>query len=383
MSPFAADPTRSRGRLHAEEASPWRDAFARDRDRVVHSAAFRRLRHKTQVFASPDGDHYRVRLTHSLEVAQIARTLAAALGLNEALTETCALGHDLGHPPFGHSGEDALTAEMAPYGGFDHNGHGLRILTALEHRTPTYDGLNLTWESLEGLAKHNGPVARPQWALAAVDAAYPLDLQTWPSLEAQVAALADDIAYDAHDLDDGIRAGLVGVEQAAEAVPLVGELWRGVRRRFPGAEHRLVPHLIRDLIGVLVDDLLAETRRRLDAARPESADDVRAAGHALAAFSPEGEALDRAMKRCLRANMYAHPEVLAVRAPAEQVVRGLFAALHDDPSRLPPRWRETLPASDPERAQHVGDYVAGMTDRFALREYARVVGEPPRIDALA
>ena len=230
-APYASDPAASRGRLHPQTASSTRDAFQRDRDRIVHSSAFRRLRYKTQVFVAPDGDHFRVRLTHSLEVAQIARVIARALGLNEDLTEAIALAHDLGHPPFGHSGEDALEAAMAPYGGFDHNAQTLRVVTLLEQRYPAFDGLNLSWETLEGLAKHNGPVCAPNWALAEADAALSLDLARWPSLEAQVAAAADDIAYDNHDLDDGIRAGLFDVA-ALCAVPFVAECWATVRAPF-------------------------------------------------------------------------------------------------------------------------------------------------------
>ena len=377
MNPLASDPARSRGRAHAEPAAATRDAFQRDRDRIVHSSAFRRLRDKTQVFVRPDGDHFRVRLTHSLEVAQIARTLARALGINEDLSEACALAHDLGHPPFGHSGEDALAAALRPFGGFDHNAQTLRIVTRLEVRYPGFDGLNLSWETLEGLAKHNGPVADPPWALSEVDAAFALDLSAWPGLEAQVAAAADDIAYDNHDLDDGLRAGLFDLDEVVAAVPFVAAHWAGLTRRLPGVveRRRLIPELVRDQIGAMAADLLAETRRRLrDVA---TAAEVRAAGHALVGFSPAMMADAAVLKRFLRARMYTHPDVARLRDPAAVVVAGLFAAIADDPSALPARWRATLPAAQPARARHLGDFIAGMTDRYALRTYEQLVGASP------
>ena len=371
---LASDPARSRGRRHPEPASATRDAFQRDRDRIVHCSAFRRLRDKTQVFVAPDGDHFRVRLTHSLEVAQIARTLARALGLNEDLTEACALAHDLGHPPFGHSGEDALQAALAPFGGFDHNAQTLRVLTRLEHRYPGFDGLNLSWETLEGLAKHNGPVVAPGWALAEIDAEWPLDLTRWPSLEAQVAALADDIAYDNHDLDDGLRAGLFDLEELLAAVAFSADAWRAVTSRWPDVreKRRLVPELVREQIGRMTGDLLTETRARLAVAAPADIP-VRA----LAGFSPAMTHATAALKAFLRARMYSAPAVKALRDPSQQVVAALFAAFHADPSRLPVRWRETLPAAEPARARHIGDFIAGMTDRYAIREHERVVGPSP------
>ena len=375
---YASDPGASRGRLFLESPSATRDALQRDRDRIVHSAAFRRLRDKTQVFVAPDGDHFRVRLTHSLEVAQIARTLARALGLNEDLTEACALAHDLGHPPFGHSGEDALQAAMVPFGGFDHNAQTVRVLTRLEHRYPAFDGLNLSWETIEGLAKHNGPVAAPTWALAEIDAAWPLDLGSWPGLEAQVAALADDIAYDNHDLDDGLRAGLFELDDLLE-VPLTADCWTAVTARFPhvSERRRLVPELIREQIGRMTADLLATTRALLAEAAPQSVDDIRAAGRALAAFSPGMAALQRELKHFLRIRMYRHPQVSRLRDPSQLVVAGLFTAFRADPIRLPLRWLETLPDDEPDRARHIADFIAGMTDRFAIREYERVVGPSP------
>ena len=378
-APFASDPDRSRGRLHPEPPSRLRTAFARDRDRVIHTTAFRRLRYKTQVFVAPDGDHFRVRLTHSLEVAQIARTIARALRLDEDLAEVLALGHDLGHPPFGHSGDEALARAMAPHGGFDHNSHAIRIVTRLESRTPAFEGLNLSWEVLEGLAKHNGPVAAPSWALAEADAAFALALSTHAALEAQVASLSDDIAYTAHDLDDGLRAGILDLEALTAEVPLVDALWREVRRAWPAERRRsrLVPILVRELIGRMVDGLLAETGRRLSELAPESPDDIRAAGRPTAAFPAALAAELAPLRRHLEDRFYRHPSVARLRAPAEQVVTGLFARLLARPEDLPDRWREALPEDETARARHVCDYVAGMTDRFALREYQRLVGDCP------
>jgi dGTPase len=376
-SAFASDPARTRGRLHPDPEHPLRTAFARDRDRLIHSTAFRRLRYKTQVFVAPDGDHFRVRLTHSIEVAQIARTIARVLGLDEDLAEVVALAHDLGHPPFGHSGEDALERVMAPFGGFDHNGHAIRILTVLESRTPAHDGLNLSWEVLEGIAKHNGPVLTPDWALEAQEAEWALELASFAGLEAQVAALADDIAYNAHDLDDGLRAGLLDLEQVCADVPLVDALWRQVKARWPGEtrRNRLVPHLVRDLIGAMVDSLLAETRAALAEVDPQSVEDVRGCGRPIAGFTP-GMLGDLApLRACLMRTMYTHPSVKRIRAPAEQVVEQLFEALHDRPAELPDRWRELFAAAEePWRGRIIGDYVAGMTDRFAIREHRRLTG---------
>jgi dGTPase len=330
------------------------------------------------VFVAPDGDHFRVRLTHSLEVAQIARTLARALGVNEDLTEALALAHDLGHPPFGHSGEDALEAAIAPYGGFDHNAQTLRVVTKLEHRYPAFDGLNLSWETLEGLAKHNGPVYAPGWALADYDAQQTLDLATWPSLEAQIAALADDIAYDNHDLDDGLRAGLFTIDDL-RAVPFTAECWATITARFPGvtARRRLVPELVREQIGRMVDDLLAETRARIAAARPRSVDDVRAAGHRLVAFSAPMAAAAGVLKRFLRARMYTHPKVAALRDPSQAVIAALFARFHGEPGTMPDAWAAATPATEPGRARHVADFLAGMTDRYALDCYQRLIGPSP------
>ena len=377
MKPYAT--TTSRGRLHREEPSATRTVFQRDRDRIVHASAFRRLRYKTQVFVAPDGDHFRVRLTHSLEVAQIARTLARTLGLDEDLTEALALAHDLGHPPFGHSGEDALEAAMASFGGFDHNAQTLRIVTRLENRYPGWDGLNLSWETLEGLAKHNGPVFAPGWALAEAEAQWSLDLASHPGLEAQVAALADDIAYDNHDLDDGLRAGLFGIEDVVAAVPFTATSWRAVKARWPqvAARRRLVPEMIRDQIGRMTDDLLAETRTRLAMADPQSVADIRAAGRPLAGFSAAMRDETAVLKAFLRDRMYRHPKVVALRDPSKLVVAGLFAALHADPAEMPGDWAGATPAAEPGRARHVGDFIAGMTDRYALNLHKRLFGVSP------
>jgi dGTPase len=379
LAPYATHWPASRGRLHPEPASATRTPFARDRDRIIHAGAFRRLRYKTQVFVAPDGDHVRVRLTHSLEVAQIARSIARALALDEDLAETCALAHDLGHPPFGHSGEDALERVMAPWGGFDHNGHALRVVTRLECRYPGWDGLNLAWETLEGLAKHNGPIYQPGWALAGVDAQWPLDLASHAGLEAQVAAIADDIAYDNHDLDDGLRAGLFSIDDVVAAVPLTAALWGDVQRRWPGvqARRRLLPELVRDQIGVMVADVLAESRRRLAEAAPADVAAVRAAGQALVAMSTGLRAEVAQLKAFLRAAMYRHPRVAALRDPSEQVVTALFDALLADPAGLPDDWRARLPAAQPDRARHIGDFIAGMTDRYALNLHERLIGPSP------
>ena len=376
-APYASDPALSRGRRHARAGGTGpseRDAFQRDRDRIVHSIAFRRLRHKTQVFVAPDGDHFRVRLTHSIEVAQIARTIARALGLNEDLTEAIALAHDIGHPPFGHAGEAALKAAMAGAGGFDHNAHTLRVLTRLEAPYPDHAGLNLTWETLEGLAKHNGPVARPPWALAEIDADWPLDLAGQPSLEAQVAAIADDIAYDNHDIDDGLRAGLIAIDELI-AVPLVAEGWAAVRARWPGAAaERMAGELVRDQIGAMVADVLAESRARIAAAGPDDVAAVRGAGGPLIGFSAGMAARERTLKRFMYARLYHHPQQLAVAEQARAIVAALAGAYLADPALLPEAWRARLPDSEPERTRHIGDFIAGMTDRYAIARYREAIG---------
>ncbi|MBR0551139.1 deoxyguanosinetriphosphate triphosphohydrolase [Stakelama marina] len=375
-APWASDPERSRGRLYEEQKGTRgpRNAFQRDRDRIIHSISFRRLRHKTQVFMAPDGDHFRVRLTHSLEVAQIGRTVARALGLDEDLTEALCLAHDIGHPPFGHAGEDALKAALEGKGGFDHNGNTLRALTHIDSPYPTWRGLNLTWETLEGLAKHNGPVRYPGWALGAADAAFPLELRQWSSLEAQVAAIADDIAYDNHDIDDGLRAGLLTLDQLLE-VPLVARGWDAVRARYPNLpEDRLIGELIRSQIGTMVNDLIAETQARVADAGVGSVEDVRTAGQCLVGFSDAMREDERTLKRFMYANLYHHPQQLAAAETAHGIVAGLFAAYHDDPARMAEGWREPLPADEPHRSRHIADFIAGMTDRYAIQRYRELVG---------
>jgi dGTPase len=376
-APWACNPEQSRGRLHEEQtgtARGPRDAFQRDRDRIIHSTGFRRLRHKTQVFLAPDGDHFRVRLTHSIEVAQIGRTIARALGLNEDLTEALCLAHDIGHPPFGHAGEDALKAAMAGQGGFDHNGHTLRTLMLLERPYPGWDGLNLTWDTLEGLAKHNGPIDHPKWALAQADASFPLALDRWPSLEAQVAALADDIAYDNHDIDDGLRAGLLTLDQLL-ALPMIAAGWRAVEARFGAVERkRRIGELVRAQIGAMVNDLIESTRARVRAAGVETVEEVRAAGGGLAAFSEAMRDAERGLKRFMYANLYHHPSQLAAAEAAHGVVAGLFAAYAAEPALMPEEWREALPADEPDRSRHIADFIAGMTDRYAITRYREAVG---------
>jgi len=381
--PYACNPAESRGRLYSEPESPNRTVFQRDRDRIIHSTAFRRLKHKTQVFVYHEGDHYRTRLTHSIEVAQIARSLSRALGLDEDLAEALALAHDLGHTPFGHAGEDALGEAMAPYGGFDHNGQSLRIVTLLEARYAEFDGLNLTWETLEGLAKHNGPlVAAPgevaglPWAVAQYARETDLELHTEPGLEAQIAALSDDIAYHTHDLDDGLRAGLFAVADLVD-LPLVGTIIHGLDRRYPNLQQsRLIHETLRRMIDAMVQDLLAETRRRIAAAAPGSAAGLRALGRPLAGFSAAMEDDNRALKTFLFEHMYRHDHVNRMTDRARRVVAELFERLLAAPEHLPDDWRAQAVGPDaPEdewrRARVVADYIAGMTDRYALGEHTR------------
>ncbi len=370
---YASKPEESRGRLYPEPEDDTRSPFQRDRDRVIHSTAFRRLKHKTQVFVYHEGDYYRTRLTHSLEVAQIARSVSRALGLDEDLTEALALAHDLGHTPFGHAGEEALNAEMAAYGGFSHNDQTLRILTRLEQHYAEFDGLNLTWETLEGIAKHNGPLAAPlPPSIAEYDRRHALDLDTWPGPEAQVAALADDIAYNNHDIDDGLRAGLFTVADLA-AVPLVGAVFAEVEARYPGLdETRLIHESIRRLIDRMVRDLLAETRTRLAESGARSADDIRRLGRPVVQFSPEMREHDRSLKQFLYRNMYRHYRVNRMSSKARRVVHELFQAFLAEPQCLPREWRPPESAAPAERARIVADYLAGMTDRFALDEHRRL-----------
>jgi len=378
LASYASDPGQSRGRLHPEpggEVRGPRDMFQRDRDRIIHSIAFRRLRHKTQVFVSPDGDHFRVRLTHSLEVAQIGRTTARTLGLNEDLTEALCLAHDIGHPPFGHAGEDALEAALDAHGGFDHNAHTLRTLMLLESPYPLFRGLNLSWEMLEGLAKHNGPVTRPGWAMQAVDALFPLDLASHASLEAQLAAIADDIAYDNHDIDDGLRAGLLTLDQLL-SVPLVKGCWDRVRARYPDVpQDRLLRELVREQIGVMANDLIAATRANIAAAGVKTVDDVRRAGATLVGFSPELAAQERDLKRFMYATLYHHPSQLAAADRARVIVTDLFRAYQADPKLMPPEWRDDCATLEPQRSRHIADFIAGMTDRYAEKRHAEIFGE--------
>jgi dGTPase len=372
---IAASPARSRGRLHPESNSGPRgprDIFQRDRDRLIHSVAFRRLRHKTQVFVAPDGDHYRVRLTHSLEVAQIGRTMARALGLNEDLTEAFCLAHDLGHPPFGHAGEDALNAALADAGGFDHNAHTIRIITKLETPYPDFDGLNLSWEAVEGLAKHNGPVLSPTWAMLEANAERDLELGSWPGLEAQVAAISDDIAYDNHDIDDGLRAGLLRLDELIE-LPLIKRLWGAIEQRHPGLLiEKKQRALVRDMIGHMVEDVLAETHRRVRESGVQTIEEVRTSGVSLAGFSDATAAEEREVKSFLYARLYDLPELKPVRIEAERVVANLAAAYRADPGLLPEWWRRG--GDEVQQLRTIGDFVAGMTDRFALARHEELVG---------
>ncbi|MEM8770898.1 MAG: deoxyguanosinetriphosphate triphosphohydrolase [Pseudomonadota bacterium] len=381
LAPYAARADETRGRLWPEAESEARTAFQRDRDRVIHAVAFRRLKHKTQVFISHEGDHFRTRLTHSLEVAQIARTLARALQLDEDLAECLALAHDLGHPPFGHTGEDVLQECMADYNGFDHNAQTLRILTKLERRHAEFDGLNLTWETLEGVVKHNGPLTGPlaekteplPAAITEYAQAHDLWLDTFPSLEAQVAAIADDIAYNNHDVDDGLRAGLFSFEEAREQ-PLIGEAIATAQDRYPNApDDILIAEAVSDLIGTMVSDVLEETRRRLEKNAPADADAVRRSAQASCAFSSPVETDLAGLRRFLHANMYRHYKVNRARSQARRIVKSLFSLFFSEPETLPPEWRERYEGkSDAGLARVVCDYIAGMTDRYAMREYRRL-----------
>lgn len=365
LAPWAVPPDRTRGRQVPERPSEGRGPFQRDRDRIIHSTAFRRLKHKTQVFVAHEGDHYRTRLTHSLEVAQIARSIARRLALNEDLAEALALAHDLGHPPFGHAGEEALNQAMAGEGGFDHNAQAVRVVTVLERRYPAFDGLNLAWETLEGLAKHNGPVAAPNPRLAAFCARFDLDLASWPSAEAQVAALSDDIAYTNHDLDDGLRAGMFALDEL-RTLPLAGDAIAEAEARYPGiAPDRLHHETIRTLIGAMVHDVVAESTARLDGAAPSSPDAVRQLGTPVIAFSAPMQAANAEFKAFLMARMYRHHRVNRMTAKARRVVRELFEAFRADPGCLPAEWQGGDVTS-------VCDYVAGMTDGYALDEHRRL-----------
>jgi dGTPase len=374
LAAYASRSARSRGRLHPEAESPTRSAFQRDRDRVIHSTAFRRLQFKTQVFVYHEGDHYRTRLTHSLEVAQIARSISRALHLNDDLAEALALAHDLGHTPFGHAGGEALDEAMRPYGGFEHNDQTLRVLTRLERRYAEFDGLNLTWETLEGVVKHNGPLTGPISAtIRNYVKEHDLALHSWPSAEAQIAALSDDIAYNNHDIDDGLRAGLFAVADLAD-VPLAGPVFHEVAARYPGLEEaRLIHEAIRRMIDLMASDLIAETTRRLDGARIATVDDIRSLGTPVVAFSDTMRAHDKALKAFLFEHMYRHFRVNRMASKAHRVVSELFALLLAEPECLPTEWRfDIARGSIGERARVVADYIAGMTDRYALDERRRL-----------
>ena len=383
LAVYAARADQTRGRLYPESESALRTPFQRDRDRVVHAVAFRRLMHKTQVFISHEGDHYRTRLTHSLEVAQIARTLARALKLDEDLAECIALAHDLGHPPFGHTGEDVLKECMAPYDGFDHNAQTLRLLTKLERRHAAFDGLNLTWETLEGVVKHNGPLIGPlaekkqplPAAIVEYAESHDLRLDSFAALEAQVAGLADDIAYNNHDVDDGLRAGLFDFDEA-RGLPLVGEALRRAEDRYPAAARDiLIAEAVSDLIGAMVEDVLKETSRRLETISPQGADDIRGARQAVCAFSPSMERDLQGLRAFLHENMYRHIKVNRARIQAKRIVKSLFDLFFSEPVSLPPEWRARYEGASKARlARVVCDYIAGMTDRYAIREHRRLFG---------
>jgi dGTPase len=379
-APYASDPAQSRGRLFDEPESRTRSIYQRDRDRIIHSGAFRRLQYKTQVFVYHEGDHYRTRLTHSLEVAQIARSLSRVLRIDEDLAEALALAHDLGHPPFGHAGEEGLQKVMKPYGGFDHNGQALRLVTHLEARYAGFDGLNLTWETLEGLAKHNGPlIASPgqtdnlPWALADHAAQQDLELHTQPGIEAQVAAVADDVAYNTHDVDDGLRAGLFTMDDLAD-LPLLGPVIGEVSASFGDLDQsRLIHETTRRMIDRMVDDLLTETTIRLDSAKPGSASEVRALSRPVVAMSDEMMASNKVLKAFLFERMYRHYRVNRMTSKARRVVGELFGLFLSDPGCLPTSWRSRTEAlEETARARLVGDYIAGMTDRYALDEHRRL-----------
>ena len=377
LAKYATDPKTSRGRLYAEEESAFRSPFQRDRDRIIHSSAFRRLKHKTQVFVEHEGDYFRTRLTHSIEVAQVARTISAALGLNVELTEAVALAHDLGHPPFGHTGEDALDALMQPYGGFDHNAQAIRIVTSLERHYAEWDGLNLTWETLEGIAKHNGPVDEPYpYALAAYNEKHDLELGTHASAEAQVAALADDIAYNNHDLHDGLRAELFSTDELAE-LPVLRVCFAKVDRKYPGLNiYRRRHEALRRFFGILVEDVIQVAGRNLKELDPQSVADVRGAGRMVVRFTPALWGDLKVIRNFLFHRMYRAPGVVEMRRHVTAAVKELFPLFMAHPENLPKQWRKDVSEvrSEEQLARLVADYISGMTDRFAIQEHARLTG---------
>ena len=385
---YAADPWTSRGRLYPEDGSPTRSDFQRDRDRIVHTTAFRRLKHKTQVFIAQDGDHYRTRLTHTIEVAQIARALARALKLDEDLAEGVALVHDFGHTPFGHTGEDALHEVLLPYGGFDHNAQSLRIVTKLERRYAEFDGINLTWESLEGLVKHNGPLLTPDGVGTRGPVPQPildycelhdLELATYASLEAQVAAIADDIAYNTHDIDDGLRSGYLTFDMLEE-IPFLAGLMAEVRARYPHLEpSRFTHEIMRRQITRMVEDVIAVAQERLSLLRPESAADIRAADRVIATFSGQMAETDSQIKAMLFKRIYRNPDIMRIRAGAAQIVTDLFAAYMANPKEMQSHyWVDHIAGlADAPKARHVGDYLAGMTDTYAISAHRRLFDHTP------
>jgi dGTPase len=389
LAPYACQNTASRGRLCPESLPSFRSEFQRDRDRIIHSSAFRRLKHKTQVFVEHEGDYYRTRLTHSIEVAQVARTLAGVLGLNTDLAEAIALAHDLGHTPFGHTGEDALAALMAPYGGFDHNAQALRIVTRLERHYADFDGLNLTWETLEGIAKHNGPVTGQNadakhtdlknggplpYALAEVNAQWDLELDTFASAEAQVAAISDDIAYSHHDLHDGLRSGLFDEGDLME-LPVTGPAFQAVDRLYPNLDKMRRRHeALRRVFGVMVEDVIAVAQNRLASAGAQSVEDIRGLGTTVIRFSKPLFQDLKSVRSFLFTRMYRAPSVMKERARVTEVVNGLFPLFLSRPELLPAEWQFETAQSETDLARMVADYVSGMTDRFALAEGARLLG---------
>ncbi|MDR3520344.1 MAG: deoxyguanosinetriphosphate triphosphohydrolase [Acidocella sp.] len=371
LAPYAVLPQTSRGRLHAEPEAPDRSPFQRDRDRVVHASAFRKLQYKTQVFVTREGDFYRTRLTHSLEVAQVARSIARRLSLDEDLTEALALAHDLGHPPFGHAGETGLNEALQDFGGFDHNAQSLRVVTLLEHKYAGFDGLNLTWEMLEGLAKHNGPLPKPPAYIAAFNRQYNLDLERQPSAEAQVAAFADDIAYNTHDLDDGLRAGLFTLDDLVD-LPVIGDALR-TARALTGDDKRIRNEMSRRVIHLMIQDVITESQSRLKALAPADVEAIRGCQTPVIGFSPAMAAASRAVKAFLFDRMYRHWRVNRMSRKAQMVTRSLGTLLLERPDLLPDEWRDQAGSGNTaQAAEIVRDYVAGMTDRFAMEEYARL-----------
>lgn len=386
-APYASNPSESRGRLFTEPDSPTRTPFQRDRDRIIHSNAFRRLKHKTQVFIADEGDLYRTRLTHTIEVSQIARALARALRLDEDLAEAIALVHDFGHTPFGHAGEDALDRKMQPYGGFDHNAQGLRIVTKLEHRYPSFDGLNLSWETLEGLAKHNGPLLGPYSSGKEVSpylieycSVHDLELDRFAGLEAQCAAIADDIAYNAHDIDDGLRSGLLQIEQL-ENVEITADILHDIRQQYPKLDNtRTGYEVIRRQITLMVEDVIQNSVQLIAEMKPNNIDDIHNADKKFVSFSNDMAKKEQQLKRFLFKNLYYHPVVLTRRNVAEQIVSDLFDSYHSAPQNLPyDRYQAALFLDEKQRAQLISDFLSGMTDNYALREYRRLFDRAPNL----